>query len=174
MPKKQNHYVNNKEFYRMLVDYKKQRIDAENSGEPEPKIPDELGTQFLLISTHLSNKANFTGYTYKDEMVGDAIENCIKACKNFDPDKSNNPFGYFTRTIWNAFLRRIEKEKRQTYVKYKELESLVIASGFQENQGGNGYSNYDLDNEKMKPIIEKYETKNKSNKKPAGVEKYLN
>ena len=124
----------------------------------------------MMIATKLSTKANFSGYTYKDEMICDALENCIVAVHSFNPEKSKNPFAYFTQIIWYAFLRRIEKEKKQTYVKYKSLEQLVVDADLLEDDN---YKNFDLANEKMKPIIEKFEQKKQ--KKPAvkkGLEKF--
>jgi hypothetical protein len=107
-------------------------------------------------------------------MISDALENCVVAVHSFNPEKSKNPFAYFTQISWYAFLRRIEKEKKQTYVKYKSLENLVISSDLLEEEGGNGYSNFDITNEKMKPIIDKFEKKNKpKEKKLAGVEKFV-
>lgn len=169
-------YINNKEFYALICDFKDKCKEAEVAGKPQPRIPEKIGECFIMIATRLSNKGNFVGYTYKDEMVSDALENCITAIHSFNPDKSKNPFAYFTQIIWFAFLRRIEKEKRQTYVKYKALEEMVVASDLMDEEGGNGYANYDLLNEKMKPIIEKFEKTAKSKKKPApqakGLEKF--
>jgi len=168
------HYVNNKEFYALLVDFKEQCALAEEAGQPAPRIPETIGKCFLMIATKLSNRGNFVGYTYKEEMVCDALENCVIAVHSFNPEKSTNPFAYFTRIIWYAFLRRIEKEKKQTYVKYKSLEQLVLDSDLIDEEGGNGYSNFDIANDKMKPIIDKFETDKKIKKKPKpkGLEKF--
>jgi hypothetical protein len=175
-----SHYINNKEFYNILVEYKKECEEAENTDSPSPRIPEKVGEAFFLIATKLSNKGNFSGYTYKDEMVGDAIENCVMATRNFDPEKSKNPFAYFTQITWYAFLRRIEKEKKQTYVKYKTYENAVVLDDmFHEmNESAkslDGYSSNGMDiyNEKMVPIIEKFEKKKKTKKKPKGVEKFV-
>lgn len=170
MSKKTENYVNNKEFCQMLIDYKKACDDAAEKGEERPRIPEDIGTCFYLIAKKLATKSNFVGYTYKDEMVADALENCVVAVNNFNPEKSNNAFSYFTQIIWYAFLRRIEKEKRQTYVKYKALEHAVTLDEMEEGHGG-AYANFDLNNEKMKPIIEKYEKK-KEKKKPKGIENF--
>ena len=166
-------YINNKDFYELLVQYREKCQTAETNGKPTPPIPDSIGKAFMMIATKLSSKGNFVGYTYKDEMVSDALENCIVAVHSFDPEKSKNPFAYFTQIIWYAFLRRIEKEKKQTYIKYKMLEDLVIDAELLEDEGGNGYQNFDIANEKMKPIIDKYESKIEKPKKPKGVEKFI-
>ena len=91
---------------------------------------------------------------------------------SFDPDKSKNPFAYFTQIIWYAFLRRIEKEKKQTYVKYKSLENLVIDNSLLEDEDTT-YANFDITNEKMKPIIDKFEKKAPKKKVKKGVEKFI-
>lgn len=165
-------YINNKDFYELLKQYKAACKEAEKNELPTPRITEEIGQSFMMIATKLASKANFSGYTYKDEMISDALENCIVAVHNFDPEKSKNPFAYFTQIVWYAFLRRIEKEKKQTYVKYKSLEQLVVDSDLLEEEGGNGYSNFDIANEKMKPIIDKFEstTKTAKEKTRKGIE----
>lgn len=168
-------YINNKEFYSLICDFKEKCKEADANDLPLPRIPEKIGQCFIMIATRLSNKGNFVGYTYKDEMISDALENCITAIHSFNPEKSKNPFAYFTQIIWFAFLRRIEKEKKQTYVKYKALEQLVVSSDLMDEEGGNGYSNYDLINEKMVPIIEKFEKtklKKKTKKEASGIEKF--
>jgi len=119
-----NHYIDNKEFYAAMIEWKKVVIEAEESGEPKPPVTDYIGECFLQIAEHLSYRPNFINYPYRDEMVGDGIENCLMYAHNFDPEKSKNPFSYFTQIIYYAFLRRIEKEKKQSYVKYKAMEQL--------------------------------------------------
>tara|TARA_Y100000593_G_C4206494_1_gene284579 strand:+ start:67 stop:609 length:543 start_codon:yes stop_codon:yes gene_type:complete len=116
---KNTHYVDNEEFLSALIKYKKICYEAEQSGEDQPVIPEYIGKCFLEIANGLSFRPNFINYTYKDEMISDGIENCVQYCRNFDPDKSKNPFSYFTQIIYFAFLRRIEKEKKQSYVKQK-------------------------------------------------------
>jgi hypothetical protein len=121
--KKKNHYVNNEKFFEEMVKWKNLVIEAENSDEPKPPINNYIGECFLEIANHLSHKPNFINYPYKDEMISDGIENCIMYCHNFNPEKSKNPFSYFTQIIYYAFLRRIEKEKKQSFIKYKLLEN---------------------------------------------------
>ena len=82
-----------------------------------PPVTNYIGECFLKIATHLSYRPNFINYTYRDEMISDGIENCLQYVKNFNPEKSSNPFAYFTQIIYYAFLRRIQKEKKQTHVK---------------------------------------------------------
>lgn len=166
-------YINNKEFYQMLVDYKVKVDAAKAIEEPIPRIPDPIGKCFMMIATKLANKGNFVGYTYKDEMISDGLENCVVAVHSFDPEKGTNPFSYFTQIIWFAFLRRIEKEKKQTYVKYKSLENLMIENSLSDEKGDE-YVNFDIQNEKMTPIIERFEkAKTEKKQKVKGLEKFI-
>ena len=126
--KRSEHYVNNKEFLAAIIDYKDEILIAEKRGLPKPVIPRYIGECFLKIATHLSFKPNFVNYMFKDDMVCDGIENCVQYINNFDPDKSKNPFAYFTQIIHYAFLRRIQKEKKQLEIKQKIIER----SGFDE------------------------------------------
>ena len=114
--KKKPHYVNNKEFLQAMVEWKAKCRDAE-TGKPQPPITNYIGECFLKIANHLSYRPNFINYTYRDEMISDGIENCLQYVHNFNPDKSNNPFAYFTQIIYYAFLRRIQKEKKQHTLK---------------------------------------------------------
>jgi hypothetical protein len=120
--KNSHHYVNNKEFFEAMVEWKDLVNEAENSGESRPPINEYIGECFIKIAEHLAYKPNFMNYSYKEEMIGDGIENCIMYAHNFDPSKSKNPFSYFTQIIYYAFLRRIEKEKKQSYIKFKSLQ----------------------------------------------------
>ena len=117
------HYVDNKSLYATMVDFKSACKDAEECGEEAPPIPDMVGAALLKIANRLSTKPNFINYTFREEMVSDGIENCINYIGNFDPAKSKNPFAYFTQIIYYAFLRRIQKEKKQLYIKHKAIEN---------------------------------------------------
>lgn len=117
-------YVNNKDFLAAIIVYKEEIKEAEELGKPKPVIPNYLGECILKIATHLSYKPNFINYSYKDDMILDGIENCIHYFDNFDPSKSSNPFAYFTQIIYYAFLRRISKEKKQSYVKNKLIQNM--------------------------------------------------
>jgi len=122
------HYVNNKDFLYAIVEYKKAVQHAESFGEPKPIITRYLGECFLKIATHLSYKPNFVNYMFREDMICDGVENCVQYINNFDPTKSSNPFAYFTQIIYFAFLRRIQKEKKQLEIKSKILEQ----SGYDE------------------------------------------
>jgi len=126
MPKQKEHYVNNKEFLIALVEYKTAVRIAKESEAPKPQVSSYIGSCFIKIATHLSYKPNFINYMFRDEMISDGVENCIQYIDNFDPEKSSNPFAYFTQIIYYAFLRRIQKEKRQLDIKNK----IVSKSGY--------------------------------------------
>jgi len=139
--RKSEHYVNNKEFLEALIIYRAQCARAEEEGKPRPRITNYLGECFLKIATHLSYKPNFVNYMFREDMISDGIENCVQYIKNFNPEKSSNPFAYFTQIIHYAFLRRIQKEKRQMDIRSKIIER----SGFEEVMSGDGdvYSSSD-------------------------------
>ena len=120
--KKSEHYVNNKELLAALIDYRAQVAVAETKGLTKPRISNYLGECFLKIATHLSYKPNFVNYMFRDDMISDGIENCVQYIHNFNPAKSKNPFAYFTQIIHYAFLRRIQKEKKQLEIKTKIIE----------------------------------------------------
>ena len=118
---KPEHYVNNKEFLAAMVEYRKSVNKAKRKKQPKPPVTDYIGSCFLKIANHLSYRPNFINYTYRDDMISDGIENCLQYLDNFNPDKSNNPFAYFTQIIYYAFVRRIQKEKKQTVIKQKMI-----------------------------------------------------
>lgn len=117
-------YVNNADFLAAIKEYKIKVAEAAEAGKDKPVIPNYLGDCILKIATHLSYKPNFINYSYKDEMILDGIENCIRYFDNFDPDKSSNPFAYFTQIIYFAFIRRISKEKKHSYIKNKLIHDV--------------------------------------------------
>lgn len=122
------HYVNNKEFLAALIEYKEKIEEAKAAGQEPPQVTRYIGECFIKIATHLSYKSNFINYTFRDDMVSDGIENCLTAAAKFDPDKSSNPFAYYTQIIYFAFIRRIQKEKKQQATKYKLIENMDLDS----------------------------------------------
>ena len=113
------HYVNNKEFLAAMIEFKKSVNEAEKKKRERPPVTDYIGSCFLKIANHLSYRPNFINYTFRDDMISDGIENCLQYLDNFNPEKSNNPFAYFTQIIHYAFIRRIQKEKKQVTIKQK-------------------------------------------------------
>ena len=124
---KTEHYVNNRDFLDALIEYREKVADAAANDLPKPRITNYIGSCFLKIATHLSYKSNFVNYMYREDMISDGIENCVQYIHNFDPAKSKNPFAYFTQISYFAFLRRIQREKRQLDIKTKIVEK----SGFE-------------------------------------------
>ena len=142
MPKKTKniHYVNNQEFSQAVVSYVGTVKEAKETGKPIPVVTDYVATCFLRIAENLSHKSNFIRYTYREEMVMDAVENCLKAIENYDINASTrtgkpNAFAYFTQIIWYAFLRRITKEKKQQDIKEKYLSQSGVEVFLQAEQG---------------------------------------
>ena len=127
-PKQKPHYVDNKKFLQAMTEYRNSRILAEEEGKKRPQVTNYIGECYLKIANHLSYRPNFINYTYRDDMISDGIENCLQYMDNFDPEKSKNPFAYFTQIIYYAFIRRIQKEKKQQQVKQK-----MIANFGEEN-----------------------------------------
>jgi len=171
-----DHYINNPDFLKALIEHKRLRDLAEETGTKEPRIPNYIGECFIKIADRLARKPNFASYTFKDEMISDAIENCMMYYRNFNPEKSKNPFAYFTQIIYYAFLRRIIKEKKELYVKYKATEQFGIFEHDLLSEEGDEhklaqFSTY----ENISEYIEKFEQglKKKKEKKPKGVEKFL-
>ena len=119
--KKSEHYVNNKEFFLAMVEYKKSVNKAAKEKIEKPPVPDYIGECFLKIANHLSYRPNFINYTFRDDMISDGIENCLQYLDNFNPESSSNPFAYFTQIIYYAFVRRIQKEKKQVTIKQRMI-----------------------------------------------------
>lgn len=172
------HYVDNKHLYQVIVEHKKNIKDAEETGMPKPNIPNYVGHCILLIARRLSLKPNFANYSYREEMISDGIENCISYFDNFDPDKSNNPFAYFTQIIYFAFLRRIQKEKKQLYIKHKSFENSMIfntLAEYQELDEADFSPKIDLDNDNVFDFIKTFEDNldKKRVKRKQGLEKFF-
>lgn len=124
--KKKKHYVNNKDFLEAMIVYRAAVKEAEANNEPHPKVSEYIGSCILEIAKRLSYKPNFINYPFVEDMVADGIENCLLYIDNFDPEKSKNPFSYFTQIIYYAFLRRIHKEKKHLYIRYKSIDDYRI------------------------------------------------
>ena len=150
--KKKVHYVNNKQFLEAIVERKLLLKEAEESDLPKPQVTNYLGECILKIANHLSYRPNFINYTYRDEMISDGIENSLQYIDNFDPEKSKNPFAYFTQIIYFAFVRRITKEKKQQKIKDRILKRSNISDmiAVQDHDDDTAYQAQYLE------ILEKY------------------
>jgi len=122
----QDHYINNKNFLAALIQYRKQVAESRKKKKPLPQLDEYIGQCFLKIAENLSRKPNFASYTFREDMISDAVENCLRSVDNFNPLKSKNPFAYFTQIIYFAFLRKIGSEKKQLYTRYKATEQLGL------------------------------------------------
>jgi hypothetical protein len=174
-PPAKKHYVNNKSFYEALKEYKAKRLAVEAEGKRKPVVPDYIGICLIQICTRLSHRPNFINYSYRDDMVADGIENCIAAVDNFDPDRYDNPFAFFTMIAWNAFIRRIDKEKKQAYIKHKNYEQSGIMDELYEQQVIEGAPSIHIKhNEYSDELIRNFENKlTKTVKKSKiGLEKF--
>lgn len=166
-----NHYIDNKKFLDELSEYKLKLKEAADKGEKKPTVPRYIGDCFIKIANHLSYRPNFINYTYRDEMVSDGIENCLRCVDNFDADKSSNPFAYFTQITYYAFIRRIQTEKRQSYVKGKMIMNmpfdaydLQAQDNSDDRQFTNTYLSFIQANNVYGDIIEKEEEKQRLKK----------
>ena len=149
--KKGVHYIDNKEFHAAMIAWKELCKEAEEAGEEKPQVTNYIGECFLKIANGLSYRPNFINYTYRSEMVSDGIENCLQYIHNFDPEKSKNPFAYFTQIIYYAFLRRIQKEKKQTHIKNKMIEKQQYET-YTTNEGDDTVYDIKMGNAKINSV----------------------
>ena len=177
---KGEHYVDNKVFLQAMTDWKnkckiaeEEQKDLPKEDKVRPQVTNYIGECFLKIATHLSYRPNFINYTYRDEMIADGIENCLQYCGNFDPEKSKNPFAYFTQIIYYAFLRRIAKEKKQTHVRNKMIESVSYESWTVNEGDTNKYVVQGFDPNIMLPDEDVYKPKKKIVNKTKGLENFM-
>lgn len=150
-------YVNNARLYEELSTYKKMVKEAEANNKPQPPIPEYVGEAILKIAENLAKKPNFSGYSFKEDMIGDGIENSLLYLHNFNPDLYNNPFSYFTQIIKFAFIRRIQSESTQSYVKYKSLQSSDLFTNHKNESKKHVNLIHTVMNETTHDIIRKYE-----------------
>ena len=122
MTDKKKHYVDNDKFFLEIKKWKQRVIDAREVDESDPPSTEYMGECFLKISENLAWRPNFINYTFRDDLVSDGIENCLLYAHNFNPEKSKNPFSYFTQIIHHSYIRRITKEKKQMHIKYRIIE----------------------------------------------------
>ena len=133
--KNKPHYVDNKKFLQAMIEYRDKCKKAEEKNRKKPDVTNYIGQCFLKIANHLSYRPNFINYTYRDDMISAGIENCLQYMNNFDPDKSDNPFAYFTQIIYYAFIRRIQKEKKQMQVKAKIIANAGVENMMDQLEG---------------------------------------
>lgn len=178
--KKKNHYVDNVRFFNEIMEYKKQCKEALDQGKEKPRVSEYIGKCIYLIAENLSHKPRFMNYSFREELVSDAIENCFLYFDNFNPEKSENPFAYFTQIIYFAFHRRISREEKNRYIIYKKFQESVLdtsdASLMVDSDDNHLISTTMYDN--LNEFIKKFETreaekKKKRKEKKEGLEKFV-
>ena len=152
---KANHYINNTDFLAALLEHREKVQTAKANNTDMPAVSNYLGDCFIKIARHLSYKSNFINYSYKDEMISDAIENCLAVVNNFDPAKSKNPFAYFTQITFFAFVRRINREKKQMATKFRYIDQLDINEIVTQDHDSGEFQNQFL--EYLKTQMDTYE-----------------
>ena len=168
------HYVNNKEFLAAMIEYRKSIRKAKREKRERPPVTDYIGSCFLKIANGLSYRPNFINYTYRQEMISDGIENCLQYIHNFDPDKSKNPFSYFTQIIYYAFIRRIQKEKKQAHIKNKMIEKRSYDAFTVMEGDDTQYQVRGFDPDLMLPDEDVYKPKKKETvQKTNGLENFM-
>ena len=174
---KKLHYIDNDRFYQEMKKWKAKVLDAREMDEPDPPSTEFMGECFLKICEHLVMRPNFINYTFRDDLISDGIENCLLYCHNFNPEKSKNPFSYFTQIIHHAYVRRIVKEKKLMHIKYLFVERSGILEELDPNTEENKkitrtWVEYLKTHEKyaINPTTKK---KNKKNKKKDDLELYF-
>ena len=175
MAKQSKHYVNNKEFLQAISEWKEKVKEAEHSDEEQPPVTDYIGQCFLKIAQHLSYRPNFINYTFREEMISDGRENCFQYVNNFNPEKSKNPFSYFTQIIYYAFIRRIQKEKKQSHIKHKMIEKAMVptfdTNPLDDTNYGNTYMDY-LTKNMLPADGDVYKTKSKKTETKKNLENF--
>ena len=172
------HYVNNAELLETLKQYRAEIAEARAAGREDPRIPEYFGECILKIATRLSHKANFINYSYRDDMILDGIENCMQCVTSFDPNIGSNPFSYFTQVIYFAFLRRIAKEKKQSYIKGKLIQEMPFESfelqGHDEDQDFmTSYNAFIQANQNFDDSFVKKKEKKKETPKTTSLENFI-
>lgn len=168
---KERHYVDKEEFYQALVERTKLVRESEDADEPKPQASDFIGICVMDICYNLARKHQFSGYHFKDEMIADAIYHCIRYIDSFNIEKSNNPFSYFTQAAYYQFIKRIQLEKEQLYIRCKStMGSNTFTESLEHDQAGNDkhtQDNNEMDTDFMESYINEYETKAAAKKSKA-------
>lgn len=183
----EEHYIDNKLFYKAMKEFRTSCNKAKRDKQPRPPINDYVGSCIMKIAYKLSNKPNFINYPFKEDMIADGIENAVQYIANFNPSKSKNPFAYFTTIVYYAFLRRIEKEKKVLYTKYKAIDNIMTSEFYESNkeygdvigaptqycsENAHDYMNEFVKNFEAKREAKKLEAASKKKKKPS-LEEFL-
>ena len=169
MSRKKNsvNYVNNQELLDAMIRYRAAYLEAKKENRQPPRVPEYVGLCIYNIATRFAMQHSYSNYPFKEDMISDGIENCIQYIHNFDPEKSKNPFAYFTQIIYYAFLRRIEKEKKYLYTKYAMTQKAQILDEVSENQNNDdsgqkgSMQQSEWSSEQMSRFMDDFEKKNR-------------
>ena len=166
--KEKPHYVDNKKFLEAMIEYRDRCEKAKSKNRKKPDVTNYIGECFLKIANHLSYRPNFINYTFRDDMISDGIENCLQYLDNFNPKTSNNPFAYFTQIIYYAFIRRIQKEKKQITIKQRMIQEsnyddLALQPG-EDREFKNQFTEFLKKNMPTEEPVKKKTTKKKKKK----------
>lgn len=178
MAKTRINYVDNKKFYEAIVEHKKKSKENTALGLAAPQLSNYIGDCISKIAHNFSNSPKFIRYSFREEMVSDAIENCIQYFDSFDPDRFNNPFAYFSQISYNAFIRKINKEEKERYTKYKYFQETILHTDQVDDLVDDDNNHliptmmYDNINEFMKAFEEKEEKKKQKRKELKQLQKY--
>lgn len=160
------HYIDKEVFYKEMCEWKKAVNKAKKEGLPIPPVTESIGEKILTIATRVSYMPKFVNYPFREEMISDGVENCLSYIKNFNPKKSNNPFAYFTMVVFNAFIRRIKKEKTHLAKKFKYIEEHLNGTFEEGNIPGDSFGS-DYSDENRREFLHNYEeSRNKKKKAP--------
>jgi hypothetical protein len=154
--KKKPYYVDNKAFLQAMIEYREDIAKCKEEEKKRPNVPFYIADCIIKIATHLSYKPNFINYSFREDMIMDGVENCLQYIDNFNPEKSKNPFAYFTQIVYYAFLRRIQKEKKYLYTKLKATENATIFGETSDTQGHDTDGSSFMNNIKMNDWNEDY------------------
>ena len=173
---KERHYVDKAAFYEALVERDFLVKKAKEAELPKPQASDFIGTCVMDICTNLAKKHQFSGYHFKDEMIADAIYHCIRYIDSFNIEKSDNPFSYFTQAAYYQFIKRIQQEKEQLYIRCKATMGSAIFNETSEDDGvadnaKHIHDNMDMDTVFMDAFIDEYEMKYEAKKEKAKLAK---
>ena len=173
---KSSHYVDNKKLLVELTIHREAVKQAKLNHKKKPRLSNYVGECILLIANRLSNRPNFINYPFKEEMIGDGVENCLMYIDNFDPEKSSNPFAYITQIIYFAFIRRITREKKHLYTKHKMIERSMIHNELATQSEYNEQVDQTFfENEHMNDFVRAFEETviKKKKKKVTGIEQFI-
>lgn len=159
MERKKNQYVDNKKLYEAFVEWLKDRKPDQRGKDDVPPLPDYIGECILLMANRLAQRANFVNYTFKEDMIGDGMESCLRYIHNFNPHRSKNAFAYVTQILTNAFVRRIQRERRNSYTKAMLINHGLPGYSVQDGDDKDYKNTYvDFLQENVTDVIEKFES----------------